>query len=75
MGLPAAGDPVENCSKRFANDVLKIEISGPEEPLLSFIDIPGLFHSKIEPQISNCNLLCLTLTPVQIQRWSRLFGT
>lgn len=71
MGLPAAGDPVEDSSKRFANDVLKIEISGPEELHFSFADLPGLFHSKIEPQFSGCYLLCLTLTYVQIRQRSR----
>lgn len=48
MGLPVAGDPVESCSKRFANDVLKIEISGPEERHLSFVDLPGLYHSGFD---------------------------
>ncbi|SLM33571.1 P-loop containing nucleoside triphosphate hydrolase [Lasallia pustulata] len=50
MGLPAAGDPVEDSSKRFANDVLKIEISGPEELHFSFADLPGLFHNPTAEQ-------------------------
>lgn len=45
MGLPATGDDIENVDKRFSNDVLKIEISGPQQSHLSFLDTPGLFHS------------------------------
>lgn len=69
MGLPAHGDPVESCSKRFANDVLKIEISGPEERHLSFVDLPGLYHSGLTEY--DCYLLCCNLTPIQIRHWSR----
>jgi len=46
MGLPRAGDPIEDLKTRFSDDVLKIELSGPEDPHLSFVDVPGLFHSE-----------------------------
>ena len=47
MGLPRAGETeVENLTKRFSDDVLKIELSGPEYHHLSVVDVPGLFHSK-----------------------------
>lgn len=28
----------------FSNDILKVEISGPEKPHLTVIDVPGLFQ-------------------------------
>ncbi len=46
MGLPRAGNPIEDLKTRFSNDVLKIELSRPEDPHLSLVDIPGLFHSE-----------------------------
>ncbi|KAI9719100.1 MAG: hypothetical protein M1812_003730 [Candelaria pacifica] len=50
MGLPRAGDNIENLSKRFSSDVLKIEISGPKQNQLSFVDVPGLFHNPTKDQ-------------------------
>ncbi len=47
MGLPRAGDDIDLLDKRFSNDVLKVEISGPQQDHLSFVDIPGLFHSEL----------------------------
>lgn len=46
MGLPApqTGE-MANPNKRFSDDVLKIELSGPEHRHLSVVDVPGLFHS------------------------------
>ena len=32
--------------KRFSNDVLRIEISGPTQQHLTLVDLPGLFHSE-----------------------------
>lgn len=47
MGLPAPKTEgnVENLDKRFSDDILKIELSGPEHRHLSVVDFPGLFHS------------------------------
>lgn len=47
MGLP--GSTVVDFAdlpKRFSDDVLNIELSGPEHHHLSVVDVPGLFHSK-----------------------------
>ncbi|KAH0493470.1 hypothetical protein TgHK011_000138 [Trichoderma gracile] len=45
MGLPGSDDQdVQNLTKRFSDDILRIEISGPEEHHLSVVDVPGLFH-------------------------------
>lgn len=47
MGLlrPNSEDK-EDLEKRFSDDILKIEISGPDHHHLSVVDVPGLFHSK-----------------------------
>lgn len=39
MGLSAANNA-------FSNDVLRIEISGPNRPHLTIVDLPGLIHSE-----------------------------
>lgn len=30
----------------FSNDVLRVEISGPDRPQLTIVDLPGLIHSE-----------------------------
>lgn len=46
MGLPNSDDQdLENLDKRFSDDILRIEISGPDQHHLSVVDVPGLFHS------------------------------
>lgn len=46
MGLPKPGtEDIEDVDKRFSEHVLKVELSGPEHPHLSVVDVPGLFHS------------------------------
>lgn len=50
MGLPGPGvEKTEDFEKRFSADVLKIELSGPEQLHLSVVDVPGLFHSDFIP--------------------------
>nr|POE96532.1 interferon-induced gtp-binding protein mx2 [Quercus suber] len=45
MGLPGVDDKnVEEMDKRFSDDILKIELCGPEHHHLSVVDVPGLFH-------------------------------
>lgn len=47
MGIPKPGDKVEDTpDKRFSNDILKIELSGPHHPHLTIVDVPGLFHNS-----------------------------
>lgn len=38
---------ITSSSVMFSDDVLRVEISGPDRPLLTLIDLPGLFQSKI----------------------------
>lgn len=47
MGLPTStSEPVDELPKRFSDDILRIELAGPEHHHLSVVDVPGLFHSK-----------------------------
>jgi hypothetical protein len=47
MGLTGEGDGTER-KPTFSNDVLRLEISGPEQEHLSVIDVPGIFKSTTE---------------------------
>ena len=46
MGIGQADSGVNK--KTFADDVLKIEISGPEQEHLSVIDVPGIFKKSTQ---------------------------
>ena len=37
-------------SKNFSNEILRIEISGPVQPNLTLVDLPGLFHAGNKAQ-------------------------
>ena len=53
MGLPPSTQTdIENLDKRFSDDVLSIEISGPEHRHLSVVDVPGLIHSETERHLN-----------------------
>jgi hypothetical protein len=61
MGLPSAKDTnLENLEKRFSDDILKIELCGPQHHHLSVVDVPGLFHS--EQTFPSAHLLSRALT-------------
>ena len=47
MGLSGDGDAEEQ-RPTFSNDVLRLEISGPDQEHLSVIDVPGIFKSTTE---------------------------
>lgn len=36
--------------KAFSNDLLRVEISGPDRPHLTIVDLPGLIHSETKTQ-------------------------
>ncbi|KAK7408699.1 hypothetical protein QQX98_009115 [Neonectria punicea] len=46
MGIMTSG-------KAFSRDLLRIEISGPERPHLTIVDLPGLIHSENKHQSSS----------------------
>lgn len=41
---------IKTLGKAFSNDVLRIEISGPDRPHLTIVDLPGLIHSETKNQ-------------------------
>lgn len=43
MGVMAMG-------RAFSNDILRIEVSGPDRPHLTIVDLPGLIHSENKHQ-------------------------
>lgn len=43
---------VNRDSKRFGDDVLRVEHSGPQQPNLTLVDLPGLFHAATQEQSS-----------------------
>jgi GTPase SAR1 family protein len=49
MGIAEATDQMR---KAFARDILSIEISGPDRPQLTLVDLPGLIHSENKTQSS-----------------------
>ncbi|KAL7822326.1 P-loop containing nucleoside triphosphate hydrolase protein [Trichoderma gracile] len=49
---------IKTLGKAFSNDVLRIEISGPDRPHLTIVDLPGLIHSETKNQsASDVNLI------------------
>lgn len=46
MGLGESESAYGDVKKTFADDVLKIEICGPDQQHLSVIDVPGIFRKK-----------------------------
>ncbi|KAF4207309.1 hypothetical protein CNMCM8927_003583 [Aspergillus lentulus] len=51
MGVPGPNtESLENLEKRFSDDILRIELSGPEQRHLSVVDVPGLFHNPTRYQ-------------------------
>ncbi|KAH1970014.1 hypothetical protein KXW53_002200 [Aspergillus fumigatus] len=37
-------------AKSFSNDLLRVEVSGPDRPHLTIVDLPGLIHSETKQQ-------------------------
>lgn len=48
MGLTEDSNAITGTKKSFANDVLKIEICGPQQEHLSVIDVPGIFRKTTQ---------------------------
>ncbi|KAL4952513.1 P-loop containing nucleoside triphosphate hydrolase protein [Aspergillus filifer] len=40
----------ESVNSGFSDDILKVEISGPDKPELTLVDLPGLYYSTSEQQ-------------------------
>lgn len=48
MGISTGATTTAESQKTFADDVLKIEICGPEQQHLSIIDVPGIFKKTTQ---------------------------
>lgn len=48
MGIPGPGKPLETSQSTFSDDLLSIELCGPDKQNLSIIDIPGIFRTPTE---------------------------
>ncbi|KAL6885252.1 P-loop containing nucleoside triphosphate hydrolase protein [Trichoderma longibrachiatum] len=44
---------IKTLGKAFSNDILRIEISGPDRPHLTIVDLPGLIHSETKNQTAS----------------------
>lgn len=53
--IQAAGKAMglDGTSKHFSSDVLRIVLSGPDQPHLTLVDLPGLFHAGSKTQSDN----------------------
>ncbi|PYH75340.1 P-loop containing nucleoside triphosphate hydrolase protein [Aspergillus uvarum CBS 121591] len=52
---------LENLKKRFSDDILKIELSGPGQKHLSVVDVPGLFHNPTKYQTTEDRFIIRSL--------------
>lgn len=41
---------IDDSSRTFSDDILRIEMSGPAQPHLTLVDLPGLFHAGNKAQ-------------------------
>jgi GTPase SAR1 family protein len=41
---------LDTLTRGFSNDVLRVEVSGPKQPHLTLVDLPGLFHGGHKAQ-------------------------
>jgi hypothetical protein len=48
MGIPGPGQPLDASRSTFSEDLLSIELCGPDQQNLSIIDIPGIFRTPTE---------------------------
>jgi hypothetical protein len=48
MGIPALGSSPSPGQSTFSDDVLKIELCGPNKSQMSVIDVPGIFRTQTE---------------------------
>ena len=63
-GKPASADAPE---KRFADDVLKIELCGPALAHLSVVDVPRLFHNPTPFQTEDDKVIIRSLIKAYIE--------
>jgi hypothetical protein len=60
MGVPGPSTKnLEDLEKRFSDDILKIELSGPDHHHLSVVDVPGYAFKE-------CWIIQFVITPRRI---------
>ncbi|OQE86124.1 hypothetical protein PENNAL_c0022G00841 [Penicillium nalgiovense] len=59
---------LSSVNSEFSDDVLKIEISGPEQPELTLVDLPGLYYSTSSEQSAEGKALVERLTERYMKR-------
>ncbi|KAL4810806.1 hypothetical protein BDV18DRAFT_128045 [Aspergillus unguis] len=52
--------------RAFSNDILCMQISGPDRPHLTIVDLPGLIHSETKLQSDNRLYLRISNGPLLI---------
>ncbi|KAH7028256.1 dynamin family protein [Macrophomina phaseolina] len=52
---------INSHTKAFSDDVLRVEISGPEQPHLTLVDLPGVIHAENKQQSAKDVQLVLSL--------------
>lgn len=57
MGLSKGKDDGGSRKPTFSNDVLRLEISGPDQEHLSVIDVPGIFKSTTEGLTTKADII------------------
>jgi GTPase SAR1 family protein len=50
MAIPADGRAFSAHGRAFSKDLLRVEVSGPDRPHLTIVDLPGLIHSETKQQ-------------------------
>jgi Dynamin central region/Dynamin family len=53
MGIPGPGQSLETGQSTFSDDLLSIELCGPDKQNLSVIDIPGIFRTPTDGVTTN----------------------
>src|SRR5450432_1724189 len=53
MGIPGPGQSLETGLSTFSDDLLSIELCGPDKQNLSVIDIPGIFRTPTDGVTTN----------------------
>ncbi|KAK3169567.1 hypothetical protein OEA41_008951 [Lepraria neglecta] len=56
LSEPEPGSPYGEAKKTFADDILRIEICGPEQQHLSVIDVPGIFRKTTTGVTTKANV-------------------
>lgn len=66
MGIRSTSDPqnTDTGVLTFSEDILKIEINGPDQPALTVIDVPGIFRTTT-PGLTTDNDITLVTTMVK----------